>query len=217
MLILRPFLINMEVFSSEQYRKKAQAAEECLKTGKDRLPEQTRLQLEIIKHRGETHRKIEAATAGSCNIFSAQESGYSKIAGYNDGSSHLKEETLDDYTWALHVKRHEDLHSSALTKIDTQKYLPKANQKALAEELGINHLSDIDWVEGFTELANITSHGKNRKCAYLKKEVPAAMELDLLCKKHLRESLLPSFKFKNAALFYYLLRQLSDKLIHSHE
>ncbi len=217
MLFCRPFLINMEVFSSKQYREKAQAAEECLKKSKDRIPEQTRLQLEIIKRRGETHRKIEAATAGSCNIFSAQESGYSKMAGYNDGSSHLKEETLDDYAWALHVKRHEDLHSSALTKIDPKKYLPKANQKALARKLGINDLTEIDWVEGFTELANITSHGKDQKCAYLKKEVPAAKKLDQLCKKHLAESLLPPFQTKNSALFYYLLRQLSDKLIHSHD
>lgn len=217
MLIFRPFLINMEVFSSEQYRKKARAAEECLKEGKNGLPEQTRLQLEIIKRRGETHRKIEAATAGSCNIFSTQESGYFNVAGFNDGSSHLKEETLDDYAWALHVKRHEDLHSSALGNIDPKKYLPKANQKALADELGLNDLTDINWVEGFTELSNITSHGKNHKCAYLKKEVPAANKLDDLCKEHLRESLLPSFKTKNAALFYYLLRKLSDKLIHCHD
>jgi len=207
----------MEVFSSEQYREKTEQAEQCLKTKKDMLPEQNRLQLEIVKRRGDTHRKIEAATGGICNVFNSREAAYSKIAGYNDGSSHLKEETLDDYNWALHVKRHEDLHSRALTKIDPEKYLPKANQKALAEELSINNLAEIDWVEGFTELANITSHGKNKKCGYLKKEVPVAMQLNQIGKKYLGESLLSSFKTKNAALFYYLLRQLSDKLIQNHD
>jgi len=195
----------MEVFTSGKYREKAETAAEILE-GKS-LRHEERRHLEILEKRGETHRKIEAVTSGTCNVFRGTAFGDSRVAGYNNGQSHLREDILDDYGFALHVKKHEDLHGVVMKDVNITKYLTADQLRALSNAVNEPALASINLMEGFTELLNVRKNGKDERCDYLKKEVPAAEKLDNFARRHARMSLASAFGQGNASLFYHILQR----------
>ncbi len=202
----------MEVFTSQKFRKKTEIAAEILDEEGNRLKDEERLHLEILEKRGETHRKIEAVTGGQCNIFRGTAFGDTGVAGYNDGQSHLREDVLDDYGFALHVKKHEDLHGAAMKEVALKKYLTADQIKALAEALKEPSISTINLMEGFTEMINIRANGKEQRCDYLKLEVPAAQRLENLALARTGRSLAAAFGTNNVSDFYCTLQRLSESL-----
>lgn len=203
----------MEVLSSQKYRKKTETAAEILiEEGKNLKKEELR-HLEILEQRGETHRKIEAVTGGECNVFRGTAFGNSRVAGYNDGKSNLREDILDDYGFALHVKRHEDLHGLVMKDVNIAKYLTANQLRALSKAINEPALASINLMEGFTELINVRKNGKDQRCDYLKKEVPAAQKLDELAVKKNNISLSDAFARNDAAMFYFMVVKLAEQLV----
>lgn len=203
----------MEVLSSQKYRKKTETAAEILDEEAKELQREERRHLEILEQRGETHRKIESVTGGECNVFRGTAFGNSRVAGYNDGQSHLREDILDDYGFALHVKRHEDLHGVVMKDVNISKYLTPEQLRALSKAVNEPALASVNLMEGFTELINVRKNGKDERCDYLKKEVPAAQKLDELAAKKINISLSPAFARNDAAMFYYVIVKLAEQLV----
>ncbi len=203
----------MEVFTSGKYRKKTEIAAEILDEEAKSLRHEERRQLEILEQRGETHRKIEAVTSGTCNVFRGTAFGDSRVAGYNDGQSHLREDILDDYGFALHVKRHEDLHGVVMKDVNIAKYLTADQLRALSKAVNEPALASVNLMEGFTELINVRRNGRDERCDYLKKEVPVAQQLDELAAKKINISLSAAFARNDAAMFYFAIDKLAGQLV----
>ena len=203
----------MEVVSSKQYREKTKKAAEILESAGNNLDPEFKKKLEIDKKRGEVHRKIEALTSSTANVFTPTAANDNSIAGYYDGESNIREDVLDDPDFASHVLIHEKLHGKAMTILSLRQYLPLEHTAALARALEVEDIGKVDLVEGFTELLTIKQDKKNQKCAYTSTVVPITEKLEEFAKEHLSESLSTPFLANNTALFYYLLRKLTDRLI----
>lgn len=197
----------MEVLSSEKYREKTLNAAEKLEECGGRLDEDERCRLEILAARGETHRKVEAVTGGKCRVFNVETSSEKKMAGFYDGNVHLNDGTLDDYKFALHVKRHEDMHHKAMKSVDLLNVLNTAQIRKLGEAASVPGLENINLLEGFTELVTAKKYGADKKCAYTQNEVPVAQKLEDYVAGITGESLAGYFAGNRTDLFYYLVQK----------
>jgi hypothetical protein len=130
-----------------------------------------------------------------------------------DHQKYIGENTLLDDSFSLHTARHEHEHQLNNIFHLNLNLLSPDDQKMLQQELKLEKpLDETTLIEGFNELSTFEKHGRHEKSGYAQKEVPLAEKLEELAKKHLKKSLLDTFRQGNSEAFMIMLQELSVRL-----
>jgi hypothetical protein len=203
----------MNIIESDQYRSRGQAAKEMLERNGHLLESGQKELLGITVRRAEVHRRLEDTVIGK-KIAVANDNSEKNVGGFvtlDDNKIHITEEIMDDPDLAKKVAQHEDGHvehnNAGIRKIDFKENLEEEAYKTIKEYLagyGFD-LDQVNFIEGFNEAKTARKFGKNEKCAYNLKEVPAVERLEELCMKELGQSVIDAFTQNNIALVYELV------------
>jgi hypothetical protein len=183
-------------------------AEEVLK--------QLQAEAKVMEKRLEVLRMIKAINGGP--ILVAREIDDPHVMAFAQIRKHertITEETLDNLDAAIHADTHELEHLT--NEVDRMRLLEELgldNMRLIAEEAGLT-VFELDahlFIEGITELKTIKEVGKYEGVAYLRKEVPAVLKLEIAAHELGVGSLISVFRMKTIADFYSRLRVLAGVL-----
>ncbi len=127
------------------------------------------------------------------------------------GADHLRRNNLRS---VRHILDHELGHLiTGISEINLEEHLEPPLVNLLAHATGFPDLKNINIMEGFNELRTIKRVGKDNNCAYLKKEVPAAIALEDLCLEYTGKSILEAYKAGNEEEIYRRIEMLAHALL----
>ncbi len=208
----------MRIIESEQFGKQAQTSEEILREHGQDLEAEQREALEINVRRATVHKSLERILGGSIAVANDTEANVGGFITTGDRKIHITESVLDDSDLAEKVIHHEQKHrehlSAGITEVNFRRELCKEAFGIIAgylRECGYD-IDAVDFIEGFTEACTARRHGKNVKCAYNAKEVPAVEALETLCAREIGYSVIDAFDLGNLDLVCELLESAAGVL-----
>jgi hypothetical protein len=208
----------MKIIESEKFIEQAEMADKFLRENVENLEADQKAALEVKVHRGRVHKRLESVLGGKIAVANDAQPN---VAGFIETDSkkiHIVEESLDDANLAEKVIYHEQTHrehlSAGIKEINFKKGLKDWAYDIISGYLRkFGHdIDSIDFIEGFTEACTARKHGKNEKCAYNEKEVPAVEVLEELCRRELGQSVVEAFQLGNLDLICELLESAAGVL-----
>ncbi len=173
--------------------------------------------VEVLQARAEVLESINQATGLDFNVVTDW-GGAGNVAAFiqtDSGEVYIREQVLDDPTFALYAAQHEAAHAECenfdLNQVMGEVFV-QSDWTVLADELSVSAvtLQNVDWVEALTDL-QVAEHAGHEHSGYFD-IVRVADRLDDLTRKHMGLSLKETFAERDSRAVVNLLSELNHRL-----